>query len=395
MRAPIRVFITIVLSACLTQFASEIYAPSLPAIAKALQAPLEYVQWSMSIYMLGVTLSQLIYGPLSEGIGRRLPLVGGLTIMAVGSLICVASNSIEGIWSGRFIQGVGAGAGAALWRSVFRDIYSGEELAKYGSYLVIFIMFIVPAAPALGGYFQEYWGWQANFIFMAVYSVVTLLAFLYGFKETNQYHHRERLKWDYIIKTYHLLLSNKIFIGITASTFLCYGALFSWFTVGPILFIEGAGLNPVEFGWLSCLGGGFTYALAGILNGKLVGRFGMPWMMRIGFSIMLFSGILLLLSTFWCGLHAFSIAVPGLLFYFGSTFIWPNAFATAFTPFGKIAGYAGALYGFMQISGAAIISGLMAYLPAVSQAPLGAVFALCTACAWLIYEFSIKKGTHT
>jgi len=385
------IFFTIVLSACLTQFASDIYAPSLPAIAQDLNTYIHYAQWSMSIYLLGVALSQLAYGPISEGIGRKPPLIVGLIIMTIGSLICLAAQTIECIIGGRFIQGCGAGASAALWRSVFRDIYNGEELAKYGSYLVILIMFIVPAAPALGGYLQEYFGWHANFIFMAVYSIAALLALWSGFKETNQHYHPERLKWHYILKTYYSLLSNKIFLGTTLSTFLSYGALFSWFIVGPVLLIEGVGLSAVEFGWLSCLGGGGVYALAGILNGKFVSHFGISFMMRLGFSIMALSGIILVLGKLFYGLNVWSIAIPSLLFYFGSTFIWPNAFATAFTPFGKIAGYAGALYGFMQISGGAIVSWIVSYLPTNNQIPLGSIFVLCSVLAWLIFEFSTKK----
>lgn len=381
-------FFIIVFAACLTQFASDIYAPSLPAIAKILNTHINYVQWSMSIYMFGVAVSQLIYGPISEGVGRKPPMVIGLIIMCIGSLVCLWAQTIDIVMLGRLIQGCGAGACAALWRSVFRDVYSGEELAKYGSYLVIFIMFIIPAAPALGGYFQEYWGWRANFVFMTVYSILAILAIVFGFKETSLHHHPERLKWLYIVRTFNSLLISKLFMGVTLATFLSYGALFCWFTVGPILLIKNLGLTPVEFGWISALGGGGAYALAGLINGKLVTRLGIPFMMRLGFSIMIFSGIILVLCYFLFGMNVWSIAVPGILFYFGSTFIWPNAFATAFTPFGKIAGYAGALYGFMQICGGAVISWLISFLPGTNQIPLGITFIVCSFTSWVIYEFS-------
>ncbi len=381
-------FFIIVFAACLTQFASDIYAPSLPAIAENLNTHINYVQWSMSIYMIGVAISQLIYGPISEGTGRKPPMVFGLIIMGIGSFICLWAQTIEVVILGRFIQGCGAGACAALWRSVFRDVYSGEELAKYGSYLVIFIMFIIPAAPALGGYFQEYWGWRANFIFMACYSFLAIIALIFGFRETSVHHHPERLRWIYIVRTFHTLLTSKIFMGVTLATFFSYGALFCWFTVGPILLIQDVGLTPVEFGWLSALGGGAAYALAGILNGKLVTRLGMPFMMRLGFSIMIMSGVILIISSFLFGINIWNIAVPGILFYFGSTFIWPNAFATAFTPFGKIAGYAGALYGFMQVSGGGVISWLVSFLPGSNPIYLGIVFLVCSSLSWMIYEFS-------
>src|SRR3989338_6223909 len=170
MKSNALLFFVIVLAVCLTQLASDIYAPSLPGIASYFHTNVDLAQWSMAIYMLGVALSQLVYGPLSEGVGRKKPLLTGLIIMIVGTLICLFSPSIKVLILGRLIQGCGAGACAALWRSIFRDLFTGEELSKYGSYLVVFIMFIIPAAPLLGGYLEEFYSWRACFAFMTLYS---------------------------------------------------------------------------------------------------------------------------------------------------------------------------------------------------------------------------------
>jgi Bcr/CflA subfamily drug resistance transporter len=379
-------FFVLILAVCLTQFASDIYAPSLPAIAASFKSSIHLAQFSMAIYMLGVALSQLIYGPLSEGIDRKQPLIIGLSIMLIGSLVCFFAINIHLLIIGRLIQGCGAGACAALWRSTFRDVFTGEQLAKFGSYLTVFVMFIVPIAPALGGYLQHYFGWRSIFGFMTFYTITALIAILYSFRETSKHHHTERLKLPYIISTFKQLLSSPIFMGISLCTFLSYGAFFSWFTVGPVLLIHVAKLTPIAFGWVNCIGGGGAYALAGWLNGRLVTRYGMVNMMRFGFSIMLLSGILMLLGKALLGVNSWAIIAPIILFYFGSTFIWPNAFATAFTPFGKIAGYAGALYGAMQIGGAAVIGAVVSHLPAQTQIPLALVILLASGLAWLIYE---------
>lgn len=392
MKSNALLFFVIVLAVCLTQFASDIYAPSLPNIASSLYTNVDLVQWSMAIYMLGVALSQLVYGPLSEGVGRKKPLLAGLIIMLIGSLVCLFSQSIETLIWGRLIQGCGAGACAALWRSIFRDVFTGEELAKYGSYLVVFIMFIVPAAPVLGGYLQGFYGWRACFAFMSIYTLVALFAILWGFKETSQHHHIERLKLSYLAKTYSTLLTSRIFMGITFCTFLSYGAFFSWFVSGPILLIKNIGISPVAFGWITFFGGGAAYALAGWLNGRFVKRFGMPVMMRFGWCVMILSSTLILVSQLFFNLTLWGIVAPVILFYFGSTFIWPNAFATAFTPFGKIAGYAGALYGSMQIGGAAALGGFMSYLPNETPLSLGLVMLGSSVASWLIYEYIVAAN---
>ncbi|WP_420421269.1 multidrug effflux MFS transporter [Simkania sp.] len=392
MKQHVFLFSIIVLAACLTQFASDIYAPSLPGIAVSLQTDMDWVQWSLSIYMVGVALSQLIYGPISEGIGRKKPILVGLFILLFGSIICAFAQNIFFLILGRLIQGCGAGAVAALWRSIFRDIFKGEELAKYTSHLVIFVMFIIPAAPALGGYFEHYLGWRSTFLFMLCYTVVTLCAVGWGLRETNVHLHRERLKLSYIFPTYLSLLKSPLFMGITACTFLTYGAFFSWFVAGPVLLIKLAGLTPVEFGWVTLIGGGCAYVLSGYLNGKCVGRFGMKNMMRFGWAVCIVSGLFMLLTFFVHGVQAWSIIASVVAFYFGSTFIWPNAFSIAFTPFGKIAGYAGALYGSMQIGGAAALGSLVSFLPDHNQLPLAIVFIVAPSLAWGIFTtLSLKE----
>lgn len=383
-------FIVLIMAVCLSQFAADIYAPSLPAVAIHFNTSIHYVQRSMAVYMLGVAASQLVYGPLSEGFGRKPLLVIGLMIMLAGSIICLTAPHIGSLMIGRFIQGCGAGACASLWRAVFRDIFSGEALAQYGSYLAIFIMFIVPTAPLLGGYLQETFGWYASFVFMAFYALIALLGMLFGFKETSKNHHMSRLKIKFICKSYLTLLKSPVFMGVTCSTFLTYGAFFAWFVIGPALLIQKIGISPIAFGWLTFCGAGSAYALSGYLNGKLVKRFGMPCMMRFGWSLAATAGALMIIGYWIAGMNTLVIILPVILFYFGATFIWPNAFATAFTPFGHIAGYAGALYGFMQICGAVTLTTIISYIPDHNQLPFGLIMLICPISAWLIYEMSMK-----
>jgi DHA1 family bicyclomycin/chloramphenicol resistance-like MFS transporter/DHA1 family 2-module integral membrane pump EmrD-like MFS transporter len=134
MSPKILIFLVIVLSGCLAGISSEIYIPSLPAISDDLKITIDEAQYTIAIFMLGLSISQLIYGPISDVIGRRLPLIIGILIMISGSFICFYTTNITTLLLGRFIQGLGAGAGASLWRAIFRDSFNGAELAKYGGY---------------------------------------------------------------------------------------------------------------------------------------------------------------------------------------------------------------------------------------------------------------------
>ena len=379
------IFVICMIAGCLTSFAADIYAPSLPGIAENLHAQIEQVQFSMAVYLFGVALAQLIFGPLSEGLGRKGPWIMGTVIMFIGSLICYLAPTIEVLIAGRFIQGIGAGSSAVLWRVVFRDLFNKEQLAKMGSYGVIFVMFILPAAPALGDFWtppiiggQAFFScWDIQGSYLLFYSLAT---------RDKQHHQRERLKLSYVGNTFLLMLTNRVFMGIAMSTFLTYGSFFSWFVVGPVLLIEGVGISSEEFGQLMCLWVGLAFLAGGFLNGRLVTRWGIPAMMRLGWALQIVAGALLFAGKMWMGLTLWSVLLPIMMLFFGCTFIWPNANATAFAPFGHIAGYAGALYGFFQMAGGAVMGSLLAFLPHESQLPLALAILTSSALAWIVYE---------
>ncbi|MDC0865045.1 multidrug effflux MFS transporter [Rickettsiaceae bacterium] len=376
----------LVMSAGLAQFAADIYAPSIPAISNNLHTRIDDVQWSMSIYMFGITFSQLIYGPLSEGIGRKPPMIFGLFVMLIGSIMCFVAPNADALIGGRLVQGIGAGAGACLWRSSFRDIFSGKELAIYTSYLVIIVMFVIPTAPLVGGYLQQYFGWRASFLFMTTYSVIALLFTIFGLSETSASYHKSKLKLGFALGEYMTLLRSPVFVGMTCGTFLNYGAFFSWFVIGPVLLIKELGFSPIQFGWITFIAGIISYGLAGILNDIFVKKYGMPAMLRFGWIVMILSGALMLLGCYITGINIWSVMIPILLLFFGSSFIWPNAFAIAFTPFGNIAGHAGALYGSMQVCGAAVFAAAASYPQKDNQILLALIIFISSILSWIIYE---------
>lgn len=391
MNKKIILFLILVLIGCLPGVSSDIYAPLLLTISSDLKTHLDHVQWSMAIFMLGLSFSQLFYGPLSEGFGRKMALIVGLGIGIIGSLLCIAAPSIQMLLAGRLVQGIGMGACASMWRSIFRDQFDGADMAKYSSYLGIFMILVVPAAPTIGSYLQEYLGWRSSFIFILFYTLTALVSILFIYKETSKHHHRKRLQPTFIIKTYKHILTNRTFMGFSFCTFFSYGAFFSWYNTGPVLMINGANLTPIEFGWFTLFAGGTAMAFATFLNARFVKKLGIAFMLRVGWSIMLSAGILMLLLYFIIGIAFIAIALPFFLFYFGCTFIWPCCFSGAFQPLGKVAGYAGSVYGAMQIGGAALIGSFVSYLPDHNQIPLSIIFVTCSLLAWLTFEFIVKK----
>jgi len=388
-------FFMLLLTGVFSQFAVDVYAPSVLAIAADLKTSINSVQWTISIYMFGVAGMQFFYGAMSEVVGRKAPMVLGVTIMLIGSIVCINAIDIKTLIVGRLIQGVGISACACLWRSMLRDSFSGDELSKYASYATMIIMFIIPGAPLFGGFIQDAFGWQANFLVMIIYSVLVIILLLFGIKETSSNHHMSKISIKIIVTNYLILLRSPLFMGTVFAVFLSFGAFFSWFVIGPVLLIDHIGISPSEFGVISFICGVMGFGLGGYINGKYVKKHGMPTMLRFGWSTMIFAGILLFLGHFIFGLKLLPMVIPVALFFFGSSFIWPNAFATAFSPFGHIAGYAGALYGTTQVAGGAVLASIFAYLPDNDQLMFSIIITVSTIIAWGLYEFlvfpNIKK----
>ena len=190
-----------------------------------------------------------------------------------------------------------------------------------------------------------------------------------------------------MISQYKELMLSRAFMLPALACCLTYGSFFAWFVTGPVLLIKQVGMSPVSFGWLTFFSAGITYSLASLFNGRKIKLWGSCRMLAIGWGLMIGSGVVLPLLQFFFGLTLWGIAIPLLFFYFGSALIWPNTFAAAFTSFGHIAGYAGALYGFLQLGGGAVFSGVMSYLPDENIYPCSVVMTLSAVAAWLIYSF--------
>jgi Bcr/CflA subfamily drug resistance transporter len=378
-------FIITVLIACIGAVSSDIYTPSVPSIAHLFNVPLSTVQLSMAIFMGGYAFSQLFYGPFSEVVGRRKTLFLGLIILMLGSLICILAPNMEWLLFGRLIQGLGAGGGS-LFRAIFRDSFEGAELAKYGSYATMMVTFVVPAAPALGGLLQQHFNFRASFIFILTYAIVATVMAAFWLQETNQHRHKERSKLSFIGGAFKELLSSRVFVAYSTCGLITFGAFFSWMTAAPVLLIHNLGVSPSRFGCLILLGGVIAMLLAGWINARVVKRVGAARMLEIAWGIMLLSGISLLIITFYFKATVIGILIPAYLFYFGATFVWPNIYSLAFTPFGHIAGYAGAVYGCLQTAGAAVIGSVVSYLPHGTAQSLAWVFISCSILAFCLFK---------
>ncbi len=380
----------IALIVTLPQITTDMYIPSLPAIAKHLHTTLGQSQLTMAFFIAGIAITTLIYGPISEGIGRRWTIIIGVIIAIIGTAFCLSANNIHILQAGRFIQGCGLGACAALWRSVFRDTFSGDELARIGSYFVIILTGSVIMSPFIGGYFEQYLGWRSTFIFLFFWMIIVLLLLLSIFKETSQHHGKHRLSFKFMLQSYAELLNNRVFMGFSLMSFLAYGGLIAWLTAGPIVLIHGAGIRPITFGYLMIISG-ISTGIAGFANGKLTKIISLTSIISIGMGLMTLSGIIMLLCYYIFGLDVYIVIIPAAIFIAGSTFIFINCFALSFENVGHIAGYAGSLYSCIQLLGGVFFSAILGSLNTNSPVPLGSIFVISGLTTFLAYKTIARR----
>jgi Bcr/CflA subfamily drug resistance transporter len=381
------------LFACLSQFAIDIYIPSLPAMALHFCVTKDYVQWSVTVYAVALALSMLVYGPLSEVFGRRKPLLFGLCLFLIGSLMCALSRSMPVLVLGRLVQGLGGGAVAVLWRAIMRDLFTGDELAQYSSYLTPLIVGIMALAPLLGGYFQHYFSWSASFLFLFFYALACIGLVFYYYEETHQDRSKAPFHFYGVMGSFAAILSNRIFIAYAATVCLAFAAYFCWFIMGPFIVMHVLGLSSIQFGWINSMALLVMAPLGSMLNARFVKRIKGYNMICIGFSMLIVSGLILLASSFFFHLTLVAVVLAILLVNFGLSFIWVNASSGAMTPFGHAAGYAATLYAFIQYGGGGLIASLLAAMPDHAATPLGLAWVLIPLLGIAVVRWGVVRVT--
>lgn len=383
-------FITLILSGTLGHITADFYTPSFPSIAKDFRTTPSMIQLTLSIFMFAFSLSHLVYGPLSDKIGRRSPLFMGYILNIIGCLICLIAPSIAVLCLGRFVQGIGVGACNSVGRTVTRDLLSGARLAQIGSLFGMGAALVTALAPTIGGYIQHYFNWRMTFLFLACYTLFILILVYRSLPETNKNLNEKALNIGVMLGNYKLLLTSKTFIGFTLCSSFAYSGLIAYMSFAPFLLQNIVGLNAVQFGWLAFVVAGSIF-VSTFLNNFLVIKKGIITMMQVGNNFMIVAGVLMF-SLGWLGfLNTLAIMVPVCLFSVGAGLTFANAFAGAFHPFPHMAGITGGLFGCLQVLSASLASFVMSLFHVTSQQPLAGIFITLGILSWIFLNVFAAK----
>ncbi len=353
---PLFFVIIIILLAAGSVFAIDLYVPSLPEIKHSLSTTRSLVQYTIIIYLIGFSLSQLIYGPLSEVFGRKKTLLSGLLIAVIGSLFCFLANSITSLLLARLLQGIGCGALPSLMRAMLRDCYVGEEMAKFSSYVGVGTSIAPVLAPIVGGYVSYYSHWRMNFLLMLVFFAFLLFIAWQYLPETIR--NKKPFHIKQMLLNYYELIRHRHFIACCIISSASFSSILIYYIMSPFILQKEMGLTAVAFGWLAIFFMGANF-ISKSLNVFLLSSFSSLQVLSIGIILTTFASFLLLILTLFELQQPWVIVLPMTIIMLGNGLIFGNVMTAAFTPFGHIAGSAGALYGSMQIFGT-IICGLIA-----------------------------------
>ena len=376
------------------QISADIYLPSLPAITVYFNTDNTTIQFSIAAYMFGFAVAQLLYGPISDRFGRRLCILWGLVVFMMGTIICVFAISPMFLIVGRLIQGFGSSACVVSTRAIGRDSFKGKQLAKISSLLMIGYTLLMSSSPIIGGYIEHYLNWRVNFMFLLIYAIMAFICAWFFLPETNRFLNSHATKPKVLFQNYVHIISNKVFLGSVICAGICYAGIISYLTAAPFLMQKIIGLSPLQFGWLSCVTAA-AFISSGYINSKLISYFDIKILVYVGLTCALIAGSIMLLFAMLHIINILVIMVPVFIFVFGCGFVFGNVYMYAVTPFAKMAGASGALFGCLQIGLAVVASSVIAVLPETSQIPLAGMFVALGLIGLLSFRFLVSRNLES
>lgn len=373
---PRRVELIVILGA-LTAFAPlsiDMYLPAFPTLARELATDAATVQLSLAAFFLAFALGQIAFGPISDRFGRRSPLYVSLSFFAAASVGCALAPDIATLIGFRFLQGLGACAGAVIARATVRDLFERDEAARIFSALILVMGAAPMFAPVLGGKLLIWADWQAIFWCLSLIGIACLAAVIFRMPETHKAEHVRPLHLGTIVRTYRDLLLDLRFLSHALIGAFALGGMFAYIAGSSFVFIEVYGLAPDDYGMVFGANAFGFVALAQV-NGRLVRNWGARRLLRLGSWAQLAGAAVLLITaaTGFGGIYGFvvplffSISALGLML--------PNTSALAMAPFPRTAGSASALMGTIQFAAAAVAAVIMGLLHAESPVPVAAMIA--------------------
>jgi len=376
------------LLAMLMPLSIDMYLPALPVIAEQFGVPAGSAQMTLSTYILGFALGQLLYGPMADSLGRKPVVLGGTLVFAGAAAACAMAQSIDHLIVMRFFHGLAAAAASVVINALMRDIYPKEEFSRMMSFVMLVTTVAPLVAPMVGGAVLVWFSWHAIFWLLALAALLASAMIFFFIKETLPAEHRQKFHIRTTLGNFASLFRHKRVLSYMLASGFSFAGMFSFLSAGPFVYIELNHVSPQHFGYYFALNVVFIFVLT-MINSRFVRRVGVLNMFRIGLWIQFVMAVWMVVTAFFD--VGFWTLVIGIAAFVGCiSIVSSNAMAVILDEFPHMAGTASSLAGTFRFGIGAIVGALLSLATFTTAWPMLWSIALCATCSILFCLYASR-----
>jgi DHA1 family bicyclomycin/chloramphenicol resistance-like MFS transporter len=367
----------------------NIYLPVLPRLEKVFEIGRSTASLTVTVFLVGFSLTQLVWGPLSDRFGRKPVLLCGLAISISGAVLTASANSIAIFMAARILESVGIGVAPVLARSVLTDSLDRDHVSAAMAYVAVVVALVPAVAPIIGGYLNLLWSWRSIFFFVAAYGAVLVMTCAFRLPETIRSRNRG-LKAATVIGEYREMLGHREYLGYIGLYAISFGTLIGYYAAAPYIFVRALGYPSHQYGYLLLVNVGF-YVLGASVARILIPKVGTVRPVLFAMIAFTTTSIIFLALGLFTTLSTMSVLLPMCIFIFGCGLVSPAANTGAMTIFRDKAGASTAVVGFSIAVGGAAFSGALSAFHITRLMELGAYAGISTLLCIATYLTCLHK----
>jgi DHA1 family bicyclomycin/chloramphenicol resistance-like MFS transporter len=386
-----RLALVLGLLAAVGPFAIDMYLPALPQVAADLGTSESGVALTLAVYLLTFGLAQMIYGPMSDAMGRKRPMAIGVGIFAVAAVAAALAPSIGWLIAARAVQGLGAATLMVVPRAVIRDVATGPEATRIMAAIMIVLSISPMLAPLAGSLVLALGGWRYIFLVLAATSLLSLALILFVLPETLPSTSHQPVRFAFIWTGIKYLLRDPRFVGLTMIGAFGIASLFVFISTASFVYTRLYGLSHIGFS-LAFAANAIGFFASSQFAGPLSENFGMErviWLAVTGFAII----ALILTGVVWMGFEALSVVIAGLFLAFACLgLVVPTAMVMSLDPHPDIAGLASSIGGTAQMLTGGLMIALTGPFVGNSALTMVAAISVCACLTWVTAALSLTRS---
>ncbi len=374
---------TLGLLSAMGAFSIDMYLPGFPDIARDLHTTVAHITLSITSFFIGISIGQLIYGPLLDKFGRKKPLYIGLIVYLLTSIACAYAPTADALIGIRFLQALGSCAGMVASRALVRDIFPVQENAKIFSLLMLVLALSPIVAPTLGGYVSSAFGWQSIFYILSGIAGATLLLVYFKLPDGRMPDASLSLLPRPIISGFLEVAKVPQFYTYAFAGAIASSGLYAYIAGSPFVFMELYHVSEKQYGWI------FAIIAMGLIsasqvNTLLLRKYSSEQIIRVTLFCQCLAGIALVVGNYFHILGLYSTIFLIWVFLSTQGFAFPNSSALSLAPFTKNAGTASALMGAIQLGIGAVSTALVSIFNNGTAMPMAVVMCCCAVSSFVV-----------